>query len=346
VYARTIVTVENPLLAASGRQRRLGQLRSLFHPDSYERRTHLLPRFQAELDRLAEDWQPDAIIIEFAQMGYFRFPTGIPLILDAHNVEHEILARMAAGGGPLRRLYSARNGAKLRRDEAELLRRVDAVAVTSERDRQILGRLAPDTRLTVAPNGVDTGYFAPVEEDAQAAEVLFFGAMDYSPNSDAVLRFQRAVWPRLRARRPDLRFAVVGREPPRALRELHGPEGIEIVGPVDDLRPWIAGAAVVVAPLRAGSGTRLKVLEALAMARPVVSTSVGVEGLEVEDGHHLLIADDPQGFAGAVERVLADRELAERLGAEGRRLVEERYDWRVIAGVFEQIIVDAVQRRD
>ena len=345
-YAVEIVTVENPHFGVSPLRRRAGQLISLLSRHSYERRSYYHPELQRALDRLAASWQPDAIVVEFAQMGYFRFPAGIPVILDAHNVEFDLQLRMSGGGSLLRRTYASRNAAKLRRDEAALLRRVAAAASTSMRDRELLLGLAPGARIEVIPNGVATAEFRPQEKPEQGpATVLFFGALDYYPNVDAVLRFRRAIWARLRARWPELRFVVVGREPPRAVRALDGHAGVEVTGQVDDLRPWLAAASVVVVPLRFGGGTRLKVLEALAMARPVVSTSVGVEGLDVEHGRHLLIAEDRAEFGSAVELLLSEPELAARLGAAGRRLVEQRYDWGPISERLEGLIAEVVAAR-
>lgn len=345
-YASEIRIIESRRVGASARQRRAAQLLSLLSRQSYERRAYASAGFQAALDEMTAAWRPDAILIEFAQMGYFRFPEGNPLILDAHNVEHELLLRMAAGGSALRRIYRRINAARLRTDEARLLRRVDAAAATSPRDRDLLRALAPGARIEVVPNGVDTTEYRPLLGASYAPPtILFFGAMDYSPNIDAALRFHRTIWPRLRARWPRLRFAVVGREPPAAVRALNGRDGVVVTGQVEDLRPWLADAAVVVVPLRFGSGTRLKVLEALAMARPVVSTSAGIEGLAVENGRHLLVADRRDEFASAVELLLSEPELAERLGRAGRRLVEQCYDWGSISERLDWLISEAVAAR-
>jgi glycosyltransferase involved in cell wall biosynthesis len=164
------------------------------------------------------------------------------------------------------------------------------------------------------------------------------------PNVDGVVYFLREIWPRIVAARPDARFVVVGADPAPTIRAHAGP-GVTIVGPVDDLRPYLAAAAVVVVPLRLGSGTRLKILEAWAMGRPVVSTALGAEGLEAVSGRHLLIADDAAGFASAVVRVLSEPELGDALGRAGRALVTERYSWHRAAGALEGLFRLVLSRR-
>ncbi len=209
-YASKIVTVDNPSYGFSPLQRRAMQARSLVSRVSYEQLTYRVPQFQGAFDSLISTWKPDVVVVEFAQMGFIQIRPGIGTVLDAHNVEHEVLQRAAAINGSLfRRVYSRRNGAKLREDEARLLDRVDAVAATSETDQQALLALAPDAEIRVVPNGVATDVFAPIQSTAREPTLLYFGAMDYFPNSDAVLYFRREIWPALSARYPELRFAIV-----------------------------------------------------------------------------------------------------------------------------------------
>lgn len=341
-YAGLVVTVPNRYTGIALSRKRRGQLRSLASLRSYERLTYGSPALQRALDRVCRKWRPDVIVVEFAQMGYVQFPEGIPVVLDAHNVEHEIVQRLAQIDGSLpRRVYSRVNAWKLRREEIGLVRRVDRIAVTSERDAAEFERLVPGCRPVVIPNGVDCREFAPRPAEDGGGSLLFFGALDYYPNADAVLTFHREIWPGLRQRYPDLTWKIVGRQPPSAVSLVGDSPGVTVTGFVDNICESIAGAGVVIVPLRAGSGTRLKVLEAMAMARPVVSTSLGVEGLDVVDGEHLLIADQPEDFTRAVARLLDSPEERERLAAAGRRLVEERYDWQEIAGRFERLIASA-----
>jgi glycosyltransferase involved in cell wall biosynthesis len=166
--------------------------------------------------------------------------------------------------------------------------------------------------------------------------------MDWYPNEDAVLHFVDTILPRIRRDVPDVSLTVVGRNPTPRLRRLGEQAGVRITGTVDDVRPHVANAAVCVVPLRVGGGTRLKIFEALAMGKAVVSTSIGAEGLPVESGEHAMIADDPDDFASAVVRLLQRPDERHRLGSAGRRLVEERFSWHEVARRFEALCEDAV----
>jgi glycosyltransferase involved in cell wall biosynthesis len=187
---------------------------------------------------------------------------------------------------------------------------------------------APQARTAVVPNGVDLDFFRAGATPAVRAPttLLFFGAIDYHPNTDAMLFFAREVMPLLRSRVPRVRLCIVGRRPPEAVTALRGPD-VEVAGAVEDVRPYLERAAVVIVPLRLGGGTRLKILEALAMGKAVVSTTLGAEGLDVVPDRDLLLADDPATFAAQIRRLLDDPELAARIGAAGRRVVEARYGW-------------------
>src|SRR5205814_3692637 len=185
---------------------------------------------------------------------------------------------------------------------------------------------APRTATLVVPNGVDVDTFRPTTEARDPNSIVFVGVMHYRPNVDAALYFAREILPHLLRKRPDLTFTIVGGGPPDELCRLAS-RNVVITHRVPDTRPYVARASAGVIPLRMGSGTRLKVLEGLAMGCPLVSTSVGCEGIEIQDDDHLLVADDPVEFARSVLRVLDDQVLASRLGRNGRALVEARYSW-------------------
>jgi glycosyltransferase involved in cell wall biosynthesis len=175
---------------------------------------------------------------------------------------------------------------------------------------------------------VDTDYFRAVPSSTAALSLVFTGAMSYPPNIDAVVWFCERVWPGLRRQWPDLCFHIVGRAPAATVRALARGDGVRVVGEVADVRPYLADAAAVVAPLRAAGGTRLKILEAMAMGRPVISTSLGAEGLDITDGVDIVLADTADEFTSAVSDVLRSPELASRLGAAGQRLAVAKYDWQ------------------
>jgi glycosyltransferase involved in cell wall biosynthesis len=249
--------------------------------------------------------------------------------------------------------YSLAQWRKLARYEAQVMRGCDAVLAVADADRGILCELAPDVTIGVVPNGVDTAYFsrAAMASDRAGplafggATLVFSGTLDFRPNVDAVVWFAREVLPRLRLRRPDLRLLVVGKRPAPALRQLADEGALLLTGAVPDARPYIAGAAVYVVPMRIGGGVRLKLLEALSLEAPVVSTSMGAEGVAgLRAGEHCLLAEDAARFATAILELLGDPARSRALGRAGRALVRERYDWSVIVPRLEALYQDILGR--
>ena len=217
----------------------------------------------------------------------------------------------------------------------------DGVVAVSEADKAALQQLVPGLDVTVVPNAVDMEYYSSADirpAPLSSHSLVFTGKMDFRPNVDAVLWFCREVLPLVRSKMPDVRFYIVGRSPHRRVLRLADAPAVTVTGYVDDVRSYIAGACVYVAPLRIGGGTRLKVLEAMAMSKPIVSTSLGCEGFEgLVPGRELLLADAPQEFAQQVIELLDDASRRKRLGRAARRFVEQRYDWRLIVPRLEQI---------
>lgn len=237
-------------------------------------------------------------------------------------------------------LYSLIQWRRLRRYEADICRRADSVIAVSEADAAALRSLVPGLNPTIVPNGVDVSAYDPQIPPAPGMSenaLVFTGKMDFRPNVDAVLWFAQEVLPRIREQVPDVRFWVVGQRPHPRLAALPKDPSITLTGSVEDTRPYIAGAAVYVAPLRMGGGTRLKLLEAMAMERAVVATRRGAEGYEVRDGQELLLADDAGTFAAAVLALLRDPVRRAAIGRAARRFVENRYDWSVLAPRVEAL---------
>ncbi len=243
---------------------------------------------------------------------------------------------------------------KARHYERRILRRFDLVSVVSAREQRLaLPHVRPMTPVVLTPNGVDTEYFqsyrgveggawgipGPIEGAADAAGVLFVGNLAYEPNDDGLRYFLGAIWPLVRARTPDVRFTIVGKDPPAWLRAAAGrDDALTVTGAVDDVRPYYHSARVAVVPLRLGAGTKLKVLEALAMGVPVVTTPEGCAGIDARDGRHLLVGATPEQFARHIAAILGDRALGARLRAAGRDLVERRYGWPAIMAAFERAL--------
>jgi polysaccharide biosynthesis protein PslH len=352
-YCKQVHFIRNPH-GATGWRRRLLQLRSWISQKSYQRLNSMVPKLQDCLDEVLRQERFDIVFVNFPHLAHYRLrqsPRGSSapvVIIDSHDVHYDLARQIAASKATFgRRLHARLNWRKLRSEEIAAYESADGVCVCSVADQQRLAKDAPAAKTVVIPNAADVEGLRPRSSDPapDPNTVLFFGLLASVPNVDGLQYFVRDIWPRIRAARPSAQFLIVGARPAPELRALEG-SGVTIVGPVDDLQPHLSKAAVVVVPLRLGSGTRLKILESWAMARPVVSTSLGAEGLDSVPGRDLLIADDPDEFAAAVLRILNDPELAMRLGAAGRTLVSESYSWQGTASSLAAFCRQAVANRD
>ena len=257
----------------------------------------------------------------------------VPTVLVEHNVESALLRRrVEAERGAARRAYFDYQLRKLARYEAWACREADHVIAVSDADNQQLRELSGHTRVTTIENGVDTAYFQQGARAVRPNSAVFVGGLTWYPNLDAMEYFSTRVLPLIVDHIPDFEITVVGKNPPQVLNEsvAKNPR-IRLAGLVDDVRPYIEQAAVYLVPLRIGGGTRLKILDALACGKALISTSVGCEGLDLEPDKHLLVADDPGEFAAKVVALLSDPARASALGRDGRQAVRERYEWKVIA---------------
>jgi glycosyltransferase involved in cell wall biosynthesis len=262
----------------------------------------------------------------------------VPVVLFEHNVEYLIWKRLSAlERNPVKKVLFEIEWRKLYRKEAELCGRADLTIAVSEEDRARLSAMAPGANTGAIPTGVDTSYFAPAGRPEIPARLVFSGSMDWHPNEDAVIYFGEQILPKIRAQVADATFAIVGRNPTQKLRHAAERLGMIVTGTVEDVRPYLDEASVYVVPLRAGSGTRMKIFEALGMAKPVVSTTVGAEGLALTHEQEFVAADDPQDFADAVVRLLQNDGRRTALGRAGRALVVERYSWDQVAREFEAL---------
>jgi len=305
------------------------------------------PAFSARLARLIAESPPfDVVQIEGLEMARHGLAVHAlaaarghrpRLIYDAHNAEWVLQDR--AWRTDIRRprtwvgaAYSIVQTAKIRRFERALVRAAYATAAVSAADADALRALAPGARIVVVPNGVDLDHYAPADPNAvTATRCAFTGKMDFRPNIDAAVWLCERVWPRVRAACPDATLALVGRDPaPRVTALANNALGIDVTGAVPDTRPFIADAGVIVVPLRVGGGTRLKVLEAMAMAKPIVATTLAVEGLDLEDGVEACLADDPAAFAAAVVELMGDPAARADLGAAARRRAERDFGWSAL----------------
>lgn len=316
--------------------KRRSQVASLLSPVSFQRRNLTSAAMQRKLDELCALHDYDVIQVESSQLAGYRFDPRAAFVLDEHNIEYELLYRMyASDRSPLRRAYNWLEYRKFRREEIRSWHEAAGCVMTSAREQEMVREIAGRKPITVVPNAVDVHSFVPSDTPVDPNAVVMTGLMRYRPNSDAALYFIREVMPRILEKRPELVFYVVGAGPPEELKRLAGPN-VVVTDTVPDVRPYVYRAAAFVVPLRMGSGTRLKVLEGLAMAKPMVSTSLGCEGIDVKNGHHLLVADGPGEFAEAALRLLGDPDLGARLGRSGRELVLRQYSWETVVEELER----------
>jgi glycosyltransferase involved in cell wall biosynthesis len=304
------------------------------------------------IDTLTRRGDLDVLVCDFL-FPSLNIPAELPCptVLFQHNVEAEIWRRHAqVASNPATRLYMHAQWRRMRAFEQRQCRRFDHVVAVSSHDRALLQQEYGITSVSAVPTGVDTEFFRPrdnVPRDPHA--LVFTGSMDWMPNEDAILYFAERILPRVRAVVPDATLTIVGRNPPSSIQNLAAREpSVRVVGRVPDVRPYLERAAAFVVPIRIGGGTRLKIYEAMAMEKAVVSTTVGAEGLPVRPGDHLLIADEPAQFAAAVIGLLTDPERAESLGRQAAAMVRAQLGWEPVGTAFAEIcaqVVDDLARR-
>jgi glycosyltransferase involved in cell wall biosynthesis len=350
-YCREVVLVPNPCVR-QGLAKRLLQLQSLASTRSFERLQVTVPAMQRALDRVLRARRFDVVNLEFSFLGdcdLRQAPPGerLPaLVVDSHNIDYDLARQYARAGNSLtRRLYAEANWRKLRREELGTYRDADGVYLCSAADERHLLDQLPGVRTAVIPNAADVEYFHPRPTDPppDGRTVVYFGLLSYVPNVDSVIHFVKDIWPRITEAHPEARCKIIGGRAPASLLALAGPR-VELTGFVSDLRPHLAAAAAVVVPLRLGGGTRLKIVEAMAMGKAIVSTTLGAEGIEAAPGRDILVEDEPAAFADAVSRLLAEPSLAARIGQSARQLAVERYTWsgaaRALEGFYRRILLE------
>ena len=278
-------------------------------------------------------------LVHADQLNMAQFALGLdgpPAVLDLHNAVWTIFARMAATAHGPRRWMLLREAARLRRYEGQVCRQAAAVLAVSETDRLALQEVAGPVPIDVVPIAVDVREQPIVKRDTDASAALSVATMFWPPNVDGVCWFGREVYPHVRREHPGAPFFVVGARPAREVRDLAAQQpGMVVTGYVPELQPYQRKTAAFVVPLRSGSGMRVKILEAFSNGLPVVSTSIGYEGIDARPDEHLLVADEPRSFADAVVRLVRDRSVGTRLVEAGRHLAEQLYDWRSVCPAID-----------
>jgi len=314
----------------------------------------------AKVQKQLQDWfreqRFDVAVCDFLDAAV-NFPgsLNIPSVLFQHNVESEIWRRHAAtAGNPAKRMMYRMEFRKMLRYELAAVRKFQHVIAVSANDRSIMTQWVDGDRVTVVPTGVDLAQYRPDATNsnpnplaASAPLITFVGAMDWEPNVDGVEYFCREVWPSIKAEVPRARFRIVGRNPGRRVQKWasnSNDDSIEVTGRVPSVVEHLRQSAVVIVPLRIGGGTRLKIYEAMATAKAVVSTTVGAEGLDVHHGRDIMLADDARSFAQAVIMLLRDPELRRRYEKAAAETAA-RYDWPAIGERFSEVLQSVAEKK-
>lgn len=295
---------------------------------------HYDPTLARHVRTLTSESAYDVIHVEFSFMAPYVAAVSprsqARRILSAHNIESlRFVRELQFTPPPMRRLALLTDHLLFRAWEERALRSFDGIVAVSAAELAWIRRHAPAAIVVLAPNGVDVGHFSTDEPPGSSRTIVFTGLMNYPPNIDAAMWFCDEVLPLVQREHPGVRFKIVGDKPGRKVSSLARREGVQVTGRVPDVRPHLADSVASVVPLRSGGGTRLKILEAMAMRRPVVSTVLGAEGLEVTPGVDILLGNTARELADHLCRLLTDAALGERLGRAGRQLVEARYPWPI-----------------
>lgn len=307
-------------------------LRSVFSSLPYTTWRHFSSPLLERVRRLCEEFDIAIIHCDALPLAYTRnVARSAKYTLTDHDVSYLKIRRMInRRNNILMNAFMFLESIKVKRLESRIFKDIDLGIVVSEFDRDIIHRLCPAGKLTVVENGVDTGHFRPdhgVEEDI---DLVWVGGFAHFPNREAILHFLESIWPVLKVHR-NIRVAIVGGDvPEQIIKAARGDRNIEFLGYVDDPVPYIQRSKIFIVPILSGSGTRLKILEAMSVGKTVVTTTIGCEGIRGSDGVHFFVADTPETFADRVIRLLRDDHQRSQVGDAARRFVEDKYDWDLI----------------
>lgn len=302
------------------------------------------PEMRRRLAELADDLLPDIFLCDFLQPSANCLDLAIrPRIIFQHNVEAVIRRRQAAQAGRWSRWYWDLQTRRLQNYERNTCLAFDHCLMVSPDDCETMAKEYGVRRTSAVPLGVDVDYFAPSDTPPVPGRVVFTGSMDWLPNEDAVEWYVAEIAPLIEREQPDASLAIVGRRPSARVEALAS-EQVQVTGTVPDIRPYLHQAEVYAVPLRIGGGTRIKIFEAMAAGCAIVSTTIGAEGLPVEDGVDILLADTPAEFAAATVRLMRDADLRRRLATAARRKVAEEYSWEHAARVFAEQCAAVLER--
>lgn len=306
---------------------------------------YALPAYRRKFRELIATEDFDLVHYEMFHTAQFRTETELPSVLSQQNVDSAIWQRLCGETtNPFYKFAYWTQQLAFQRYERVLSPKFDAVTCTSDIDAAVFQRHCPADTIEIIPNGVDVTHYQPDFTSEARAHLIYIGSMDWYPNEDAVAFFADEVLPSVQDEVPNVQFSIVGGNPSARVERLAERKGVVVTGRVPEIKPYFAEATVFVVPLRIGSGTRLKILEALAMGKAIVSTSVGAEGLDLKDGEEIFIADEPTAFANAVIQLLTDSSRRRRIGENGRARVEQDYDWRSIGQKLHTLYESVIKK--
>jgi polysaccharide biosynthesis protein PslH len=302
---------------------------------------------------LMTETQFDVVHADQVSMSWYGLMgRGPRRVLDLHNAMYLVTERLAHNDpSALKRLALRREAKALARYEAELCAKYDQVTFVTHEDRRLIEQqvkaqqvaVPPVDRFTTIPICIDPTDKPVIQSVPHPHRIVALGVMYWPPNAEGALWFAREIWPHLRTQYPEAIFTIIGKNPPDELKQLHGRDNIEVLGFVSDLEQTLTETAVFVVPLRAGGGMRVKILDTWCWGLPIVSTTIGAEGLEIRDGENILIADEPAALVQAVSRAYQDHDLSQRLRLNGRRWVEDNYDWRQVYTAWDAVYAKALK---
>lgn len=338
------VVVPHTIRKKAGLKFYLALIANLFSRLPYSVSSHYSLPFEDKIKQLLSSKRFDIIHCEWTPYAVnLGSVLPFPSVVDAHNVEAQIWKRnYEVEKNPLVKAFIYLQWKKMARFEENAFPKFTKIISVSKEDQAVISNWVDKAHIEVVQNGVDIEYFRSSGKTEKPFSMVFTGSMDWRPNVDGILYFLSDIWPGIKATFPESRVIIVGRNPMQVLKDRIKKEtSVTLTGTVDDVRPFVEEALVYIVPLRVGGGSRLKILEALSMKKAVVSTSVGAEGLELQSGKDLIIADSPHDFKEAVTRLFKDEKLRKDLGKAGKTVVEEKYQWKAISKRLEKIWIKA-----
>ncbi|MEW8027521.1 MAG: glycosyltransferase family 4 protein [Candidatus Thiodiazotropha sp.] len=305
----------------------------IFYPLPFSVLAHKSNSFREKIHDIIGKYDIDVVHIDTVGLSqYKKYVKDIPCIVTHHNIESSLMARRSkVESNWFTRYYVAKQSQRLRKYETEESAKYPVNVMMSTNDADELKEMSPSVGTFIVPNGVDINYFENLQQQEERA-IIYTGGMNMFANKDAVMYLISDIWPMVKAKIPDIKFYIIGQDPPKDLIHIASEDtGIKVLGYVDDIRPHVSKSAIYVVPLRVGGGTRLKVLDALAQGKAIVSTSIGSEGIEVSDRINIFLEDTSEGFASSIIELIKDETRRKELGRQARKLAEDKYAWPSIA---------------